>query len=371
MLSSGVCLGVFYRRFRKPYESYYPQSGACLPVRLRLGTTTLVPWGRPSERAARLTTPNTGDTLTGADQCQGPHRNAQGQGAYNLADAQPVSAGTQSALISGDLVGWQAKRRLAQDVYPDVRLAEVREKQAIARSHTLCRVHYTYDIAAARGSSSSLATRAAIMSRSFILIACVILTACATTFKVVQLPLRNADLYPLSQTKGSVTVAVDEISNPERVNNYFGVDLLEAGIIPINVVVSNHGPYQYTIKPADILLLRHTEVIDPLPIEQITAIVKDNVSLSDETSEQVDQYFADLAFTETVLIPHDSYQGVLFFPVLRSPPDPDTMFEAIVLFKQSDLKLHVVTTNLNNQERVEFGPFPLTDWPSYTEGFID
>jgi hypothetical protein len=119
------------------------------------------------------------------------------------------------------------------------------------------------------------------------------------------------------------------------------------------------------------LLLRHTEVIDPLPIEQITAIVKENVSLSDETSEQVDQYFADLAFAETVLIPHDSYQGVLFFPVLRSPPDPDTMFEAIVLFNQSDLKLHVVTTNLNTQERVEFEPFPLTDWPSYTDGFID
>jgi hypothetical protein len=46
-----MCLGVSYRRYRKPYESYYPQSGACLPVRLRSGATALVPWGRrPSER---------------------------------------------------------------------------------------------------------------------------------------------------------------------------------------------------------------------------------------------------------------------------------------------------------------------------------
>ena len=51
---------------------------------------------------------------------------------------------------------------------------------------------------------------------------------------------READLYPLSQTKAGITVAVDEISNTERATQYFGIDMFEHGILPINVVISNH-----------------------------------------------------------------------------------------------------------------------------------
>jgi hypothetical protein len=205
------------------------------------------------------------------------------------------------------------------------------------------------------------------MSRSITLaFAVFVLTACASRFVVVQLPLRAADLYPLSQTKGPITVAVDQISNPERAKKYFGVDLIERGILPVNITVSNHGEDRYTVTPADILLHRHTEVIDPLPIEQIIALAKDSAGccISAETSEQINDYFNQLVFAETVLSPQDSYQGVLFFPALREPAEQDTMFRAIVLFNQSDLKLDVVTTNLDTQQRVVFGPFSLSHWPS-------
>ncbi len=211
------------------------------------------------------------------------------------------------------------------------------------------------------------------MSRSIIIFAFAsfVLTACATRFEVVQLPLRAADLYPLSQTQGAITVAVDEISNPERAKKYFGVDLIERGILPINITVSNHGEDRYTVKPADILLRRHTEVIDPLPIEQIAALAKDSAWISAETGEQIDDYFNQLAFTDTVLSPQDSYQGVLFFPALREPPEQDTLFRAIVLFNQSDLKLDVVTTNLDTHQRVAFGPFSLSHWPSLSRAPTD
>ena len=208
------------------------------------------------------------------------------------------------------------------------------------------------------------------MSRSIILLAFAVfvLNACATRYEVVQLPLRDADLYPLSQTKGKITVAVDEISNPERAKQHFGVNLIERGILPINITISNHSEYRHTLKPADILLRRHNEVIDPLPIEQVAQIAKDSAwGLSEDTSKHIDHYFQNLAFVDTVLMPHDSYQGVLFFPALREPPAQDDMFSAIELFNQSDLYLEIVTTNLDSQQRVAFGPFPLSHWPWFSD----
>ncbi len=212
------------------------------------------------------------------------------------------------------------------------------------------------------------------MSKSISLLAfaVVAVTACATEFEVVRPPLRAAELYPLSQTQGPITVAIDEISNPERAKKYFGVDLIERGILPINITVSNHGQDRYTVKPADILLRRHTEVIDPLPVEEIAALAKESAWISAETGEQIDEYFNQLAFADAVLSPQDSYQGVLFFPALREPPEQDTMFRAIMLYNQSDLQLDVVTTNLNTHQRVAFGPFSLSsDWPWFSRGIVD
>jgi len=208
------------------------------------------------------------------------------------------------------------------------------------------------------------------MSKSIILVACAVfaVTACATGFVVVQLPLRAADLYPLSQTQGPITVAIDEISDAGRAEQYFGVDLIKRGILPINITVSNHGEDRYTVKPADILLRRHTEVIDPLPIELIAALAKDSAGCC---SEQIDDYFNQLAFADTVLSPQDSYQGVLFFPASRETPEQDSLFRALTLFNE-DLKLDVVATNLNTHQRIAFGPFSLSsDWPWFSRGLIE
>lgn len=194
--------------------------------------------------------------------------------------------------------------------------------------------------------------------RVFFLFLFLALTACAT-FEVVEVPLREADLYPVSQTQEAISVAVDEITSPERVRNYFGVSLLEQGILPVNIIVSNHGEHRVTVKPADVLLRRGTEVVDPLPIAWMAELAKRRAWRREETEEQINAFFSGLAFAETVLFPHDSYQGALFFP-LDYESERDRFFSLIRLFEQGRLKLEVVVTDLETHQRIHFGPFSLS-----------
>src|SRR6202035_1966010 len=61
------------------------------------------------------------------------------------------------------------------------------------------------------------------------------LAGCSSTYRVVQVPQRDADLYPLSQTRQGVSVAIDEITSSDRAASYFGADLVQVGIIPLVV----------------------------------------------------------------------------------------------------------------------------------------
>ena len=60
-------------------------------------------------------------------------------------------------------------------------------------------------------------------------------------------------------------VAVDQISDRERVVRYFGVDLREFGIVPAQILITNNGRRSVTIEPADVLVSESQRVIDPLP----------------------------------------------------------------------------------------------------------
>lgn len=190
------------------------------------------------------------------------------------------------------------------------------------------------------------------------------LTACATEYQVVQFPLRDADLYPRSQTKAGITVAIDEITDSERVKTYFGVDLLKAKILPVNIIVSNHGDGRYIIKPSDILLMEGNEVLDPMPVEAVAEAAKEEHALvSDKTARQVDTFFFNLTLQETVLAPRESYQGILFFKTRKGPEegeDEERYFIIRKLFREGSLKLYIAVTNLETGERVHFGPVSLS-----------
>lgn len=195
------------------------------------------------------------------------------------------------------------------------------------------------------------------------------LAGCASDrpVELVQMPQRDADLYPWAQKQDGVAVTVDEIVDPARVKQYFGVDLLEAGLLPVDVIASNHGRHRVTLKPSDVLLLDGHRIIDPLPIERVTAIVKARMErLRPEAERKMDAYFRGLALRENTLAPNESYQGVLFFPAPQTSKS-DRFFAALRLFTEGGMKMRVAVSDLDTLARLQFGPFSLSDAPRWRD----
>jgi hypothetical protein len=192
---------------------------------------------------------------------------------------------------------------------------------------------------------------------------------CAGRYEVVQLPQREADLYPLSQGKKQVTVAVDEISTPGRARRYFGANLIREGVWPVAVVVSNYGDDRVVVKPSDVLLHRGNEIIDPLPLETVLSRAKEQHGfLRSRTQQEVKRYFERLAFRETSLAPGQTYQGIMFFP---APPRKEgrgtrSLFSMLSLFREGGPAVRVGVTNLDTRERLHYGPFSLTAYEGFS-----
>jgi hypothetical protein len=184
------------------------------------------------------------------------------------------------------------------------------------------------------------------------------LLGCGRSYQVVEVPHYGADLYPTSQTKVGITIAIDEFRRPERTERYFGTDLIKEGIFPVNVVVSNYSKQRVTVKPSDILLYRGREIIDPLPIEMVTAMAKrQHGYLASSTEEAVNKFFENSTFKEAVLLPNESYRGVVFF----APPGPkkliDRWFRMFSTYNEGGPRIRMGVTNLDSGDRMLFGPF--------------
>jgi hypothetical protein len=189
----------------------------------------------------------------------------------------------------------------------------------------------------------------------------VVLQGCAGTYQVVQIPQYEADLYPLSQAKAGITIAIDEIKSTQRAERYFGADLIKEGILPVNVVVSNYGKQRVVVKPSDILLYRGKEIIDPLPIEMVMATAKrQHAFLRSQTEEEVNKFFENTTFKETVLLPNEGHRGVIFFALPAPKRTMDRFFTAFSVYREGGPRVRVGLTNLDTGERLLFGPFSLT-----------
>ena len=185
------------------------------------------------------------------------------------------------------------------------------------------------------------------------------LVAC-TSFEVIRPPERSADLYPHAETVDGLTIAVDELSDPERVKRYFGRDLRALGIRPVQVVVTNRGGRRILVSPADVLLTRGKEVVDPLPLEQVVALVaRDGLVTTDGTEERIASYFRDVSLREQIVLPGESYQGVVFFHKPRPRNVPSRFFRVSHLFPQPALRLRLVATDVDDETRIDFGPYGL------------
>ena len=164
-------------------------------------------------------------------------------------------------------------------------------------------------------------------------------SGCASSYRVVQVPQYGADLYPQSQTRSGVTVAIDELKTAERVERLFGADLIKDGILPVNVVVSNFGKQRMVLKPSDILLHQGKDVIDPIPVELVMATAKrQKTFLRSSTEAEVDKYFAASTFKETTLFPNETYRGVMFFAVPAQKKAMERFFSSWSVYRDGGQK---------------------------------
>jgi hypothetical protein len=194
------------------------------------------------------------------------------------------------------------------------------------------------------------------------------LADCASApFQVVQIPQRAADLYPVSQTKRGVTVAIDEIRSPDRVERYFGTNLRGQDVLPLAIIISNNSEHQIAVTPADVLLQQGGEVIDPTPLRMVIAMAEAPYRLGSKTRAQVNKYFQELAFTEVILPQGANYQGVIFFSVPRHRRPADDSFSMLALFPDYRMRLQIDVRDTEYPRQLRFGPFTL----SYMENAVD
>jgi hypothetical protein len=194
------------------------------------------------------------------------------------------------------------------------------------------------------------------------------LAGCAdSSYQVVQIPQRAADLYPGSQTESGVTVAIDEIRSPDRVEKYFGTNLMRQGVLPLAIIISNNSEHRIVVTAADVLLHQGTLVIDPVPLPMVVAMAEAPYRLRSKTQAQVDQYFQGLAFTDVTLPRGANYQGVIFFSVPRHQRPADDFFSILPLFSEYRMRVQIAVRDTENQTRLQFGPFTL----SYMENTSD
>lgn len=184
---------------------------------------------------------------------------------------------------------------------------------------------------------------------ALLLLVAVTLAGCSGQ-RFAQLPEYEADVYPLTQSNAGVTVAIDEIRGAQRLERHFGADLTRGGVVPVNVVISNHSRQTVTVKPADILLYQAREVIDPLTPEAVVAAIRA------EQQPQVRRSLEAAAFKSQAISPGETYRGVMFF---AGPRKSESLLSRLGLYRESGPKLRVGLTGQSDGGRLLFGPFEL------------
>lgn len=186
-----------------------------------------------------------------------------------------------------------------------------------------------------------------------------LLGAGCASYDLVQLPQRKADLYPLAEENRDIWIAIDAITQPKRSRKFFGANLAEHGIHPLEIVVTNRGRERVSIGPADVFMVRGREVIDPIPLDAVADIVKDRLGIvTGGTEERIERFLSDLTFRETVLAPGQSYHGVMFFDTEEDRPSRISRFFRVAqLYPEPSFYITAAVTDLDREQRIGFGPF--------------
>jgi hypothetical protein len=196
-------------------------------------------------------------------------------------------------------------------------------------------------------------------SRRWVLWAALGLAGC-TSYDLIALPLREAELYPNAYSDAGIAVAAQAFTDPARVQSYFGTNLLAYEVLPVEVTVSNHGDRPIRIEPAGILLLRGDQVVDPLPVELVAELPMRGRFVSRATRKELHAYYADLQLRDAIVAPGTSHHGVMFF---RVPEPRSPALRALRIWEPFSMPtLHLfAAVKRDGGEPVRFGPFGLVE----------
>ena len=78
----------------------------------------------------------------------------------------------------------------------------------------------------------------------------------------------------------------------------------------------------------------------------------------DKFGDEIDRFLSDLSFRETVLASGQSYHGVMFFDTGEEKrPLISRFFRVAQLYPEPSFYLTAAVTELNQKQRIGFGPF--------------
>jgi len=189
------------------------------------------------------------------------------------------------------------------------------------------------------------------------------LAGCASPkqLMLVEPPEREAALYPVHQARDGVVVAVDAVTHPERLRQYFGTDLREHRILPLNVVVSNRSAHTVLLGPGDVIAMHDRVVVDPLPLDAVAEILRrEHSGAPRERRADVAPFLAHISLKPMVLAPNQTRQGMLFVPA----PQPDrrrwgSWSDVSGYLWRGGLRVQVGLTDAETGERLYFGPYSI------------
>src|SRR5439155_25218327 len=90
-----------------------------------------------------------------------------------------------------------------------------------------------------------------------LLFACAVLMGCASTM-LPEVTAARSEHYRFSQTKDGLSVAVDPVTDKQKLKEWLRKDIVAAGLLPMLVVVDNRNPSTSFAITKERILLRNT-----------------------------------------------------------------------------------------------------------------
>jgi len=87
-----------------------------------------------------------------------------------------------------------------------------------------------------------------------IILPLIVLAACSTAYKAKPLPFKSPSSYPNAQNFGGAVVAAKAYADPKEAQEVFGFNVLEAGMMPVQVIFDNQGASTLEVDTAQTFL---------------------------------------------------------------------------------------------------------------------